>query len=154
MEKEDAFKLLNSINEEILHQYSELLRIGDLLCRAYESEKLKLPYHLNIIDELHINENGHSRILAKLLQYKSENQQYDMLESIIDFIKSVDFSAAYLSPPRSLVTSIMALSMKAPKVSMLFIFSFSASQMLLASIHLLALIYPKILRKKSLPLLL
>ena len=38
MEKENAFKLLNSINEEILHQYSELLNIGDLLCRTYELE--------------------------------------------------------------------------------------------------------------------
>ena len=46
----------------------------------------KLPYHLNVIDELYINENGHSRILAKLLQYKSQTQQYEMLESLIDFI--------------------------------------------------------------------
>ena len=32
----------------------------------------KLPYHLNIIEELHSNENAHSRILAKLLQYKNQ----------------------------------------------------------------------------------
>ena len=46
----------------------------------------KQPYHLNVIDELYINENGHSRILAKLLQYKSENQHYEILESLLCFI--------------------------------------------------------------------
>lgn len=88
MEKEDAFKLLNSINEEILHQYSELLKIGDILCRTYESEKLKLPYHLNIIDELHINENGHSRILMRLFCYRNEKGEYEFLKSFIDYIQS------------------------------------------------------------------
>ena len=46
----------------------------------------KLPYHLNIIDELHINENGHSRILTKLLQYKSDRGKYDFLESLLAYI--------------------------------------------------------------------
>ena len=88
MEREDAFILLNSINEEILHQYSELLKIGELLCRTYESEKLKLPYHLNIIDELHINENGHSRILMRLFSYRNEKGEYEFLRSFIDYIQS------------------------------------------------------------------
>ena len=88
MEKEDAFKLLYSINEEILHQYSELLKIGNILCRTYESEKLKLPYHLNIIDELHINENGHSRILMRLFCYRNEKGEYEFLKSFIDYIQS------------------------------------------------------------------
>lgn len=88
MEKEDAFKLLNSINEEILHQYSELLKIGDIICRTYESEKLKLPYHLNIIDELHINENGHSRILMRLFCYRNEKGEYEFLKSFIDYVQS------------------------------------------------------------------
>ena len=88
-------------NEELI----SLIELVEYYNNGKRQMEAKLPYHLNVIDELYINENGHSRILAKLLQYKSENQQYDMLESIIDFIKSVDFSAAYLSPPRSLVTT-------------------------------------------------
>lgn len=88
MEKEEAFKLLNSINEEILHQYFKLLNIADILCRTYESEKLKLPYHLNIIDELHINENGHSRILMRLFCYRNEKGEYEFLKSFIDYIHS------------------------------------------------------------------
>ena len=88
MEKEDTFKLFNSINEEIVKQYSDLLRIGELFCRTYESEKLKLPYHLNIIDELHINENGHSRILMRLFCYRNEKGEYEFLKSFIDYIHS------------------------------------------------------------------
>ena len=103
MEKEDAFKLLNSINEEILHQYFKLLKIADILCRTYESEKLKLPYHLNIIDELHINENGHSRILMRLFCYRNEKGEYEFLKSFIDFIRfnthSEDFKRIKINKP-------------------------------------------------------
>ena len=84
----DAFALLNTINHEIFNQYSDLLKMGDMLCKTYISEKLKLPYHLNIIDELHINENGHSRILMRLFCYRNENGEYVFLKSFIDYIKS------------------------------------------------------------------
>ena len=47
--------------------------------------KEKLPYHLNIIEELHSNENSHSRILAKLFQYKSQ-EKFVILESFFKFI--------------------------------------------------------------------
>ena len=71
------------MNNEELNGLLELVYYYSGIKRQMEA---KLPYHLNVIDELYINENGHSRILAKLLQYKSENQHYDMLESIIEFI--------------------------------------------------------------------
>ena len=69
---DDLIKLLNEFNE----RYTRL--------------KLSLPYHLNVIDELHINENAHSRILCKLLQYQSENGKYEALESLIKFIINKD----------------------------------------------------------------
>lgn len=47
-----------------------------------------LPFHLNVIDELHINENGHSRILCKLLQYKTPNGKYPILNSLLKYIIS------------------------------------------------------------------
>ena len=31
-----------------------------------EKKKRKMPFHFNVIDELHANENAHSRILIKL----------------------------------------------------------------------------------------
>ena len=49
-----------------------------------EIHKIKesAPYHLNIIDELHADENAHSRIFAKLLQYK-EQGKYPFLELLL-----------------------------------------------------------------------
>ena len=70
------------VNEE-LNSLLELVHYYSCIKRQMEA---KLPYHLNVIDELYINENGHSRILAKLLQYKSENMHYEMLESFINLI--------------------------------------------------------------------
>ena len=52
-----------------------------------KQEQSKLPYHLNVIDQLHINENGHSRVLMHLLSYKNEDGQYDYLISLLDLIK-------------------------------------------------------------------
>lgn len=40
----------------------------------YQLEHDALPYHFNIVDELHINENAHTRILMKLLQYNKGKQ--------------------------------------------------------------------------------
>lgn len=48
----------------------------------YKHLKDKLPYHINVIDELHVNENANSRILAALLQY-NENGEYTLLKSFI-----------------------------------------------------------------------
>ena len=45
-----------------------------------------VPYHLNLIDELHINENGHSRILYKLLEYRDPEGRYSFLESLLKYI--------------------------------------------------------------------
>lgn len=48
-----------------------------------EAEKA-LPYHLNVIDELHINENAHSRILHKMLSYQDSQGRYPILLSLIN----------------------------------------------------------------------
>lgn len=63
-----------------------MLELAEYYSKGKRQMEVKLPFHLNVIDELYINENGHSRILAKLLQYKSQNQHYEMLESLIDFV--------------------------------------------------------------------
>lgn len=53
-----------------------------------EKKKHKMPFHLNVIDELHANENAHSRILIKLLQYQSENKEYLILVSFMFMLSS------------------------------------------------------------------
>jgi len=56
---------------------------------VYEKAKPNLQHHINVIDELRpkAHENAHSRILAKLLQYKNpENYEYEILENLIKYI--------------------------------------------------------------------
>lgn len=48
-----------------------------------EKERLHLPYRMNIIDELHANENAHTRILLQLLRYKT-NGVYPILSSFLE----------------------------------------------------------------------
>ena len=43
---------------DIVREYKKLL---DSFQDRLKSERLNLPYHINVIDELHINENAHSR---------------------------------------------------------------------------------------------
>ena len=49
-----------------------------------------LPYNINVIDELHANENAHSRILCKLLQYKDSSNKYRILEDLIQYISLLE----------------------------------------------------------------
>ena len=71
----------------IQEEWYNTLSFCDGFSLSIAKEKQKLPYHLNIIDELHINENANSRILYKLLLYKNIEGKYEILESLIDYIK-------------------------------------------------------------------
>ena len=57
--------------------------------KVYEYEENLLPFHFNVIDELHANENAHSRILQKLLLYKRKNE-YPFLLSFLENFLSVE----------------------------------------------------------------
>lgn len=67
----------------------------------YELRKSKLPYHVNVIDELGAGENAHSRILLRLLGYKKDGQ-YPVLIHFMDFLKNkypgFNFSHQILQP--------------------------------------------------------
>jgi hypothetical protein len=53
-----------------------------------EKAKSKLPYHINVIDELYANEIAHSRILTKLLQQRIfENNRFEILENFVHYLK-------------------------------------------------------------------
>lgn len=58
-------------------------------------EKQHLPYRMNIIDELHANENAHTRILLQLLRYKA-NGKYPILSSFLEMANGLmDFFRAF-----------------------------------------------------------
>ena len=82
---------LRSIVEPILIQYCEQIaenfglvkELGDY----YEKQEKNLPFHINVIDELHANENAHTRILTHLLKYKEEGKHV-ILSSFLKQISS------------------------------------------------------------------
>ena len=60
--------------------------IVDKINNIYESEYRKLPYQVNLLDEIHANENAHTRILLSLLRYE-DNHDFPILKSFINLIK-------------------------------------------------------------------
>lgn len=85
METTSFVSAINFSDSIINHNISELKKTFTSLAEfntIYEEEKSNLPYHINLIDELHADENAHSRILAKLLRYKEYNR-YPFLESFL-----------------------------------------------------------------------
>ena len=64
------------------------LNIAEGLNNLFKDKKLRMPYNINVIDELHVkaNENAHSRILCKLLQYQDADKRFRILESFIQYI--------------------------------------------------------------------
>ena len=80
------FDLVKYIEAQVVSETEYLFDLVEAVEKIKEEWLSKLPYHLNVIDELHINENAHSRILTKLLQYKSESGRYEFLESLLAYI--------------------------------------------------------------------
>ena len=94
---------MNMVNDIVQNEWYNTLSFCEDFSLRIEEEKLKLPYHLNLIDELHINENAHSRILYKLLLYTNIEGKYECLESLIAYIKrnarSSDFDKIQVIKP-------------------------------------------------------
>lgn len=91
----NAFSAYLSIHETIMEEYRNLIDFAAFFMEQKEKERLALPYHINIIDELHINENGHGRILLKLLQYQNEQGEYTFLHSLIHYINTHSHSSSF-----------------------------------------------------------
>lgn len=79
--------LEQDLQGEVTDEYNKLLNLFKETFNRIKQEQRMLPYHINVIDELHINENAHSRILLKLLQYVSDNGTYDIYKSLLDYIR-------------------------------------------------------------------
>ena len=61
------------------------INFAEELSKIREKERQKLPYNFNLIDELHANENAHTRILLKLLNYNISGE-YTILKSFLFMI--------------------------------------------------------------------
>lgn len=85
-EAKEILELIELINEEEQKCCLETLQLLETFEKKYNELLPKMPYNINVIDELHINENGHSRILTKLLQFKNPDGKYEILESLLKYI--------------------------------------------------------------------
>jgi hypothetical protein len=69
---------LRDIVEPVLLQYckqiAENFELAKVLSDYYSEKEASLPFHINVIDELHANENAHTRILTHLLKYKEDGK--------------------------------------------------------------------------------
>ena len=77
----------------------DVLQLIDDFAECYHRIRQKLPYHINVIDELHVNENANSRILASLLLYEI-NGEYLLLKSFVEYCLrdwNIDVSQPHVS---------------------------------------------------------
>lgn len=85
----NTFLFCDEISSKMIEIETENFNFINKLCvssfKIYQDEKAKLPYHINVIDLLHANENAHSRILTKLLQ-QNINYKFEILENFITYI--------------------------------------------------------------------
>lgn len=84
---QQAMQMAEYIRQEIEKERRKLFFLSEMFKKTRIEEKKRLPYHINVIDELHINENGHSRILEQLLKYQNTKGEYEFLESIVRYIQ-------------------------------------------------------------------
>ena len=68
----------------------ETLKIVQEINKYIARKEKDLPYNINVIDELHANENAHSRILCKLLQYQDSSNKFRILEDLIQYISQLE----------------------------------------------------------------
>jgi hypothetical protein len=84
----DVFAFTDSIVNKSKEIFLALWEFVGEFDKIIKQEEKKMPYHINLIDELRAKENAHSRILGKLLQQKSaESGHFKILESFLNFIK-------------------------------------------------------------------
>lgn len=98
----EAFEFSTQIVNEECANFDGLLYFLTKFMKIFNDEKSKLPYHINLIDELHANENAHSRILEKLLKQKTNGGTYELLESFVEYLKenSVGYRKIKIEEPK------------------------------------------------------
>ncbi|MCD8043589.1 MAG: PD-(D/E)XK nuclease family protein [Tannerellaceae bacterium] len=92
----ELYDKVNPVVEKYLTYMEGLADIAKEFGDYYRKEREKLPYHINLIDELHANENAHTRILVKLLKYYRPDAGYVILRS---FMERMGIAAGNVSVP-------------------------------------------------------
>lgn len=91
MKLEETLDWIENIRTDIENANSKLMDMIDEVAGTLKQLKSKQPYHINVIDELHVNENANSRILAKLFQFQNEAGEYEILQSFVRYMQQQSF---------------------------------------------------------------
>lgn len=87
----NAFIELRKIVEPVLlsycNQVADNFALAKELADYYSKEKARLPFHINVIDELHASENAHTRILTRLLEYRTDGKRV-VLSSFLSLVSN------------------------------------------------------------------
>ena len=78
---------MKSMSDDRIKKIREIV---DVINGYLDSKIKELPYNINVIDELHANENAHSRILCKLLRYRDSNGKYKILEDLLQYVSQFE----------------------------------------------------------------
>jgi len=62
-----------------------IIELASDFSKLIVEKKRKLPYHINLIDEIGANENAHSKIFIKIISFE-ENGKYPFFELFIEFL--------------------------------------------------------------------
>jgi predicted DNA-binding protein len=79
-------KVVESMDNGTKNKSEAILHFLQRYNEQQQKSEAKLPYHINVIDELRANENAHSRILVKLLQQKTADNRFEILEGFVAFL--------------------------------------------------------------------
>ena len=88
----------------LIKELQDALALAEILSKLLAKTRRSLPYNINVIDELHANENAHSRILCKLLQFRDIEGRYRILESFIQYLAQSVPSFGKIKIERPLIT--------------------------------------------------
>jgi hypothetical protein len=97
LKEENIINLLKDLKIVEEKLFLQILENKDVFLNKLNEEKRKLPYNINLLDEIHANENAHSRILVKLLQYRHD-KEFPILRSFLNFLEP-PFSTLSITNP-------------------------------------------------------
>jgi hypothetical protein len=80
------FQLSDEITRLKCDQIQNCFELVDEYAVKHSEELIKLPYHINLLDLVRVNENAHSRIFARLLEKKNDFGEYPILQSLYKFL--------------------------------------------------------------------
>jgi len=80
-----AASVFEALDLEIAQTFANLFAISAAVRQESLKWAEKLPYHINLLDILNPEETDHSRILLHILRYRTPDDYYEWVDSLIKY---------------------------------------------------------------------